>query len=84
MKRLFTGFAPFLFGCLALMAAALFVAPAAMANGTAPAPEPKTERPEPGKASAATSADLCQTPTSVPPAGYAPDAKTWPCRNFSK
>lgn len=29
------------------------------------------------------SADLCTVPTSTPPAGYAPDAKTWPCKNFS-
>lgn len=54
------------------------LATGAMANGV---PEPKAEKPEPAKASAATSIDTCTTPTSVAPS---PDAKTWPCKNFSK
>ena len=55
-------------------------ASAAFANGdhiTAPA------GPADG-ASSASAADLCTVPTSTPPAGYAADAKTWPCKNFSK
>ncbi len=54
---------------------------AAMANGL---PEPKEEKPEPAKASAATSVDTCTSPTSVKPADYSADAKTWPCKNFSR
>lgn len=73
MKRL-----PYLVATLAL------IATTALANGTTPTPGPKAERPEPGKASAAASADLCNVPTSTPPAGYAADATTWPCKNFSK
>lgn len=57
------------------------LATGAMANGV---PEPKAEKPEPGKASAATSVDTCTVPTSVKPADYPADAKTWPCKNFSK
>ena len=53
-----------------------------------PAPEPKGATPEEianrGRASAATSADLCDRPTSIKPVDYADDAKTWPCRNFAK
>lgn len=55
-------------------------ATAAFANGdhiTAPA------GPADG-ASSVSSADLCNVPTSTPPAGYAADATTWPCKNFSK
>ena len=56
----------------------MLLATASFANGQ---PEPKSEKPEPGKASAATSIDTCTVPTSVAPS---PDAKTWPCKNFSK
>lgn len=85
MKRLFTGLVPFLFAFALLIGTALFLAPAAMANGvTPPDHESQPADPEPAKALAAASADLCKVPTSLPPAGYAPDAKTWPCRNFSK
>lgn len=56
----------------------MLLATASFANGQ---PEPKAEKPEPGKASAATSIDTCTVPTSVAPS---PDAKTWPCKNFSK
>lgn len=59
----------------------MLLATASFANGK---PEPKTEKPEPGKASAATSVDTCTVPTSVKPADYPADAKTWPCKNFSK
>jgi len=63
-------------------------ATAALANGTTPTPEPKGATPEEmaarARAGNATAADLCNVPTSTPPAGYAADAKTWPCKNFSK
>lgn len=63
-------------------------ATAALANGTTPAPEPERATPEEmaarARAGNATAADLCNVPTSTPPAGYAADAKTWPCKNFSK
>lgn len=59
----------------------MLLATASFANGQ---PEPKAEKPEPGKASAATSIDTCTVPTSVKPADYPADAKTWPCKNFSK
>lgn len=68
----------------ALLAA---TATAALADGTTePTPEPPKEKIEleRGKASAVASADLCNVPTSTPPAGYAADAKTWPCKNYSK
>lgn len=67
-----------------LVATLALIATAALANGNTPTPGPKAERPEPDKASAAASADLCNVPTSTPPAGYAADATTWPCKNFSK
>lgn len=78
---------------LTSIAAILLTSTLAFANGsTEPSPEPqpepelhaKIEKPEPGKASGATSVNTCTTPTSVRPADYPADAKTWPCRNFSK
>ena len=71
---------------------AMLAMTAAHANTETPEPETPTE-PEPSlpeyrqpadKASGATSANLCDRPTSIIPAGYAPDAKTWPCKNWSK
>ena len=56
----------------------MLLATASFANGQ---PEPKAEKAEPGKASAATSVDTCTVPTSVAPSA---DAETWPCKNFSK
>lgn len=77
MKRL-----PYLVATLAL------ISTAALANGTPPAPEPKGATAEEmaarARAGNATAADLCNVPTSTPPAGYAADATTWPCKNFSK
>lgn len=70
------------------MAATPAAACGASCEGPAPSPEPKGATPEEmqarGRASAATTADLCDRPTSIKPVGYADDAKTWPCRNFSK
>ena len=67
---------------------ALLAATAAMANGTTHTPEPERATPEEmaarARSSGTASADLCNVPTSTPPAGYAADAKTWPCKNFSK
>lgn len=72
------------------MAATPAAACGASCEGPAPSPEPEPkgatheemEARERGKA--ATSADLCDRPTSIKPVGYADDAKTWPCRNFAK
>lgn len=76
---------------LPLLAATLaMIATTALANGLPPSPTPDPtlatdeEMAARARAGHVSAADTCTVPTSTPPAGYAPDAKTWPCKNFAK